>query len=48
MEHILVCTHAGDGALGALRVANALAERDGCTVDVLAVVPTVCHPSRPS
>lgn len=40
-KHILVCTHAGAGAVGALRVANALAERDGCTVDVLAVVPTV-------
>lgn len=40
-ERILVCTHAGDGALGALRLANALAARDGCRVDVLAVVPTV-------
>lgn len=40
-ERILACTHAGDGALGALRMANALAERDGSPVDVLAVVPTV-------
>lgn len=40
-ERILVCTHAGDDALGALRLANALTARDGCGVDVLAVVPTV-------
>lgn len=38
---ILACTHAGDGALGALRLANALAERDGSPVDVLGIVPTV-------
>lgn len=38
---ILACTHAGDGALGALRFASALAQRDGSPVDVLAVIPTV-------
>ncbi|HEX6909930.1 MAG TPA: chemotaxis protein CheB [Longimicrobium sp.] len=40
-ERILACTHAGDGALGALRFAAALAERDGYAADVLAVIPTV-------
>lgn len=40
-ERILACTHAGDGALGALRLASTMAERHGCPVDVLAVVPTV-------
>jgi nucleotide-binding universal stress UspA family protein len=40
-ERILACTHAGDGAVGALRLATALARRDGCPADVLGVVPTV-------
>jgi nucleotide-binding universal stress UspA family protein len=40
-ERILVCTHGEAGALGALRLANALAMRDGCRVDVLAVVAPV-------
>ncbi|HEX6913477.1 MAG TPA: universal stress protein, partial [Longimicrobium sp.] len=40
-DRILVCTHGGAGAIGALRWANALAARDGCRVDVLAVVAPV-------
>lgn len=40
-ERILVCTHGEDGALGALRLANALAERDGYALDVLAVIAPV-------
>lgn len=40
-ERILVCTHGEPGALGALRLANALAERDGYALDVLAVIAPV-------
>lgn len=40
-ERILVCTNGQEGALGALRLANALAERDGRGVDVLAVIAPV-------
>jgi nucleotide-binding universal stress UspA family protein len=40
-ERILVCTQGEPGAMGALRVANALAERDGAAVDVLTVVEPV-------
>lgn len=40
-DRILVCTHGGSSALGALRWANALAGRDGCRVDVLGVVAPV-------
>jgi nucleotide-binding universal stress UspA family protein len=40
-ERILVCTHGEPGALGALRLANALALRDGYALDVLAVIAPV-------
>lgn len=40
-QRILVCTHGEEGALGALRLANALAERDGYALDVLAVIAPV-------